>query len=144
MPTVVTNNFKLQEGGKNISLSADSWICSLMNEHVNSASSEVLKDSINWYGPTSPISAYEVTGTGYTSGLALTNVGWFTDDTNNIQKLSASSVVFTAPISVVTYGCCIWRLTDGLIIGFVDFGLQTSSNGSFTINWNVDGILNKS
>ena len=41
MATVVTNYFKLQEGGQNVSLSGDTWMCSLMNSQV-SATAAVL------------------------------------------------------------------------------------------------------
>jgi len=140
MPTVVTNEFKFQEGGGNVEISATGeWICSLMNSHVTSGE-EALKDYTNWY---TEVSAYEASGTGYTSGTALTNVGWYSNDATNKQILSADSVTFTPNVTIDSYGVCIWRLSDGLVMGFVDFGLYSSSNGNFTINWNPDGILAK-
>ena len=140
MPTVTTNYFKFHEGGQNVSISADTWIVSLMGQHVNSATSNTLKDHQLW----TDVSTYEVTGTGYTSGTALQNAGWFNDDTNNIQKLSASDMTF-ANITVDAYGVALWRLSDGLIMGFIDFGATpiSSLNGNFSITWNANGILNK-
>ena len=138
MPTVVTNEFKFQEGGQNVSVSGDTWICSLMDNIVTSAEN-TLKDYSYW----SEVSGSEVSGTGYTSGSELTSMGWFTNDTSNIQKLSAADLVFPT-VSVSATGTCIWRESDGLIMGFVDFGsAQISSNANFSITWNTNGILNK-
>lgn len=141
MPTVVTNEFKLQEGGQNVSVSGDTWIASLMNEHVNSANSDVLKDYTNWF---TEVSAYEASGTGYTSGVELSSVGWFTAPTDsvNIQRLSAADI-YWSNVSIVAYGVAIWRQSDGLVMGFIDFGQQIASNSNFTVNWNSNGILNK-
>jgi len=142
MPTVVTNEFKFQEGGGNVDLSASNWVASLMNNHVSSGA-DALRDLSYWNDVTSPVSAYEASGTGYTSGATLTNVGWINDNgTDNRQRLSADSVSWST-ISIVAYGVAIWRTDDNLVMGFVDFGQQTASNGNFTINWNPDGILVK-
>ena len=138
MPTVVTNHFKFQEGGENISLSGDTWICSLMGTYVSASSIDTLKDIENW----SEVSAYEASGTGYVSGTDLTNLSWYNDDTNNIQRLSADSVTFST-ITILSNGVCIWRLSDGLVMGFIDYGSNSSSNGNFTVNWNSGGILIK-
>ena len=141
MPTVVTNYFKEQEGGQNVSVSGDNWICSLMDSYVSASLIDTLKDHQLW--SEAAVSGNEVSGTGYTSGTQLSNVGWFTDDTNNIQRLSASDITFSN-VTITSYGSCIWRLSDGLIMGFIDFGAaKITTNGNFTINWATGGILNK-
>lgn len=144
MPTVVTNYFKLQEGGQNVSISGDTWICSLMDQHVNSASEDTLKDYEKW-SDVGGVSAYEASGTGYTSGAALSGIGWYTDatDTVNKQRMSATDLTFSS-VTISSYGACIWKETDGLIMGFIDFGQEyVSSNAPFVINWNSGGIFNK-
>ena len=86
------------------------------------------------------VSGYEASGTGY-AAIELSGVGWYT--ASNIQRLSADDVTFPT-LSVAAWGCSIWRASDGLIIGFIDFGVEkVSSNANFVINWNAGGILNK-
>ena len=140
MPTVTTNYFKLQEGGQNVSISGDTWIASPMNNHVNSATADTLRDYELW----SEVSAYEASGTGYTSGATLANVGWVTNDTSNTQIMSADDISFSN-VTLTVYGVTVWRQSDGLIMGFIDFGATPTSslNANLNIAWNSSGILNK-
>ena len=141
MPTVVTNEFKIQEGAGNVDISASNWVASLMNDIVPSAD-DVLRDFSYWNDVTSAVSAYEASGNGYTSGVTLSNVGWYTTDNDNRQRLSADDISFNN-ITIQTYGLAVWRTDDNLVIGFVDFGPKTTSNGNLSINWNSGGILVK-
>jgi hypothetical protein len=139
MPTVTTNNYRNIDSDLVVSLSgADTWIVSLMDQYVNSASTDTLKAVVNW----SSISAYEASGTGYTSGAELQNI--VLSANGNTIYMDADDLTFTN-LSVETYGICIRRLSDGLIMGFIDFGDTpiTSSLGNIVINWNSGGILNK-
>ena len=137
MPTVVTDYFKLEEGRQNIDLSGgDVWNCSLVNEEV-SATAISLKGQQLW---SSISGTYEASGAGYAYS-ALPNPGWY-DGGSQIQILSADDMTWTN-VTIESYGVCIWRASDGLIMGFIDYGLNTASNGNFTINWNTKGIFNK-
>lgn len=135
MPTVTTNYFRQEE---TISLSGDTWIVSLMNNHVNSASNDTLRGYSFW----SDVSEYEALGTGYISCSPLQNVDININGETNTVIMDADDITFTT-LTISTYGCCIWRLTDELIMGFVDFGkMEVSQNANFQIIWNVNGILN--
>jgi hypothetical protein len=136
MPTVTTNYFRESES---ISLSGDTWIVSLMDNHINSATNDVLKNYSLW----TEVSVHEVVGTGYVSGAPLQNVTIDTNDVTNTIFMDADDITFTT-VTISTYGCCIWRLADGLIMGFVDFGqMEISQNSNFQIIWNANGILNR-
>ena len=148
MPTVVTNNFKLEEGRKNICISGgtcEGWMCSLMDKHVNSASFLTLAGYTIMSA--ADISAHEITNAGvFADGAsALTNIGWY-DNTGSLnQSMSADALTF-ATVTLTSWGCAIWRETDGLIMGFIDFGRSEgyeTANADFKINWNPLGVLSK-
>lgn len=92
------------------------------------------------------VSAYEVTGTGYTTGgatLASKTVG-YTSGTN-VTKFDAADVSWTS--STITARYAVIYLSTGTastspLIAYVDFGSnQSSSNGTFAITWDAAGIF---
>lgn len=92
------------------------------------------------------VSAYEVTGTGYTTGGATLASKTITYDSgSNVITLDAadttwSSSTITARYAVV-YGST-GTASSSPLIGYVDFGSdQSSSNGNFTITWDATGIV---
>ena len=91
--------------------------------------------------------AYEVTGTGYTSGGAtLANKTNSYNGATNVITLDAddvtwSSSTITARYAVIYDASPATNATKPLI-GYVDFGSdQSSSNGNFTITWDATGIV---
>jgi hypothetical protein len=87
----------------------------------------------------------EVTGTGYTAGgVALANKTLTYDGTTNIIKFDADDVTWAS--STITARCAViyddTPASNKPLLGYVDFGAdQSSSNGNFTITWDVNGIL---
>ena len=91
--------------------------------------------------------AFEVTGTGYTSGgITLTNkTNTYTSATNVIvldaDDVTWSSSTITARYAVIYDATPATNATRPLV-GYVDFGSdQSSSNGNFTITWDSTGIV---
>jgi hypothetical protein len=91
--------------------------------------------------------AYEVTGTGYTTGGAtLANKTNSYNGATNVIVLDAddvtwSSSTITARYAVIYDASPSTNATKPLI-GYVDFGSdQSSSNGNFTITWDATGIV---
>ena len=145
MPTVTTNYFRQELAAGNVNLSgADTFAVALMNYIVTNSTEDNLKAAYSWYNDTSPIgaavSAFESSSVGYSAttltagnlyinGNALcwsgTNISW-SNITNN---------------SPGPYGLCIYRPSDGLVVGFIDFGgPKEVVNGTLTIEWNTGGI----
>lgn len=93
------------------------------------------------------VSSFQVTGTGYTAGGAtLANkTATYTGATNKLvldaDDVSWTSSSITARYAVVYNSSPSTDATRPLI-GFVDFGTnQTTSNGTFTIVWDSNGIV---
>jgi hypothetical protein len=93
------------------------------------------------------VSAYEVSGTGYTAGgqtLGSKTVTY--DSANNVIVLDAadttwSSSTITARYAVV-YDDSGATAASKALIGYVDFSSdQSSTNGNFTITWDATGIV---
>lgn len=90
-------------------------------------------------------SAFEITGTNYTSGgmqLSGTGIVSAGSPTGNEQYLSADNVVWSA-VTLTSYGCVIYRSTDSLIICYLSFNAEKQAdNGSLTLAWNsTNGIV---
>ena len=93
------------------------------------------------------VSAYEVSGTGYTAGgesLASKTVG-YTSGTN-VTKFDAADVSWTSSTITARYAVLYddTPATDATkpLIGYVDFGSdQSSSSGTFSIVWDAAGIF---
>jgi hypothetical protein len=91
--------------------------------------------------------AHEVSGTGYTAGGAtLASKTAAYDSATNKTKFSAATVQWPASTITARYAV-IYDATPGSdatrpLIGYVDFGAdQSTSNTTFEIVWNANGIL---
>jgi hypothetical protein len=119
---------------QNVNLSADTFTLALMGNYVKNTPLTDLLSATNW----SEVSAYEVSGNNYSSvtlsGLDIINSNGVYWDGDN---LSWSNV------SVEVYGCCFYRSSDGLIVGFMEFSNTPiiAVNGLFSIIWNDGGIM---
>lgn len=92
------------------------------------------------------VSAYEVTGTGYTTGgatLASKTVTY--DSANNVIILDAADVTWSSSTITARYAVVYdstGTSSTSALIGYVDFGSdQSSTNGNFTITWDSTGIV---
>lgn len=87
----------------------------------------------------------EIAGTGYTAGgQALSSQAVSADATNHRGKFSAANASWTNA-TFTAYGAVVYKDTGSAatspLIGFIDFGgAKTCSNGSFTIQWDPNGI----
>jgi len=138
MASGIYNQFKAELMSGTFDLVNDTVKVALMNSsHSFSAS------AIGW----SSVSANEISGTGYTAGgAALANKSVTQNNTNNdgvfdADDLSWTSATFTA-YHAVLHDTTPTSPADPLICS-IDFGgAQTVSSGTFTIQWDSDGIIN--
>jgi hypothetical protein len=91
------------------------------------------------------VSANEISGTGYTTGGAtLANQAVSIDDTDDEGVFDADDVSWTSA-SFTAYHAVVYddtHASDALICS-IDFGgAQTVTSGTFTIQWDSEGILN--
>lgn len=94
------------------------------------------------------VSAFQVTGTGYTAGgISLEGKSLSYDAASNTLKLLAANVVWanstiTARYAVVYDNTPATTATKNLLL-CIDFGADvSSSSGDFAINWDPSGVLN--
>lgn len=93
------------------------------------------------------VSANEVSGTGYTAGGAtLANKSVTQDNTDNEGVFDADDVSWSSS-TITAYYAAIYKDTGtpgtSPIIAILDFGgAKTSSGGTFSIQWNAEGVLN--
>jgi hypothetical protein len=89
----------------------------------------------------------EVTGTGYTAGgAALANKSATQDNTDNEGVLDADDVTW-ANSTITARAAVLYRdtgvATTSDLLGYYDFlSDKVSSGGSFTIQWNSEGLIN--
>lgn len=90
----------------------------------------------------------EVSGTGYSAGGAtLANKAVTADNTDNEGVFDADDASW-ASSSITARGAVLYKSRGGAssadeLICYFDFGSNyTSTNGTFTITWNAEGILN--
>ena len=133
MATVTTNYFRQELAAGNVNLSGDTFNVALMNNYVLT-STDTLKAQSAW---SNNVSAYESSSVGY-SAITLTAGNLYISDNTLCwggTKISWSNIT-NSP-----YGICIYRPSDGLVIGFIDFGGKKEVvNGAITIEWNAGGI----
>lgn len=95
----------------------------------------------NW----ADVSANEVTGTGYTAGgQGLTGKTKAYDAANNRITMDAADVTWSTSTITARYAVIYDNTptTNKPLLAYVDFGAdQSSTNGSFTIQWDAAGIL---
>ena len=133
MASGIYTTFKEYAGDATVDLDGHTFnVCLMTQTHAFAAANSI------WAN----VSANEIAGTGYTAGgLALGTVTWAASGTSmkwTAANASWASASFTAYHAVIiddshaskALGCSI------------DFGgAQTVSAGTFTIQWNADGIL---
>ena len=89
----------------------------------------------------------EVTGTGYTAGgKLLANKAVTKDTTDDEGVFDADDVSWTSS-TITARGAVVYVDTGtdstSLLIAYFDFGEdKSSSSGTFTIQWNAEGIIN--
>lgn len=101
----------------------------------------------------SDVSAYEVTGTGYTAGgQALANKANTYDSGTGIGKWDADDVVWSSSTIEAKYAVLVRRaggslVSGDLLIAYVDLNTASgsatlaSAGGAFTLAWNASGIM---
>lgn len=93
------------------------------------------------------VSAYEVSGTGYSAGgqtLGSKTVTY--DSANNVIVLDAADVTWSSSTITARYAVVYddsgATAASKALIGYVDFSSdQSSTNGNFTITWDATGIV---
>ena len=135
MASGIYNRFKANLMNKEVDLEADTIKVALLDD-----SHSFNADNNTW----SDVSANEISGTGYTAGgEELTNKSVTQDDTNDkavfdADDVSWSSATFTAYHAVLYDD----TLANDDLICSIDFGgAKSVSNGTFTIQWDADGII---
>lgn len=137
MASGVYNNFKaeLMNGSYNLGSGGNTLKLALLNNsHSFVAENDVFSD----------VSANQISGTGYTAGGAtLTNQAVSIDDTDDEGVFDADDVSWTTASFTAYHGVLYnTSVTNDLILS-IDFGgAQTVTAGTFTIQWNAEGILN--
>lgn len=114
------------------------WVALVNNSYTFSADHNFVGEFIG---------TYQVSGSGYTSGgVALSSPHVYKDDTADYGAFRGSNVLW-ASSTITAKGAVLYRssgsgfASDGLIC-YVDFGSDyTSSNGTFTIQWNASAIV---
>lgn len=116
-----------------VDLSTDTIKLALLDDsHAFSASNAVWGD----------VSANEISGDGYDAGgKTLTSLS--VTVSSNTAILDAADVEWTSA-SFTTYHGVLYDVTNtsSLICSFDWGGAQTVNNGTFTVQWHADGILN--
>ena len=133
---VTTDYFREQVISGNVNLSGDSFAVAFMNNHVHSATEASLKAVHMW----SEVSAYEASAVGYSATpLTATTIS---ANSSNVVFWDGTDITWSS-ITLSPYGLVIYRISDGLIVGFIEFtSQQVAVNGSITVSWNVAGIMN--
>jgi hypothetical protein len=137
MPTVTTNYYRKQSAFKEVSLSADAFAVALMGQLVTSSTEAELKQ-LSAY---SEISAYEVTGATY-SAMPL-SADTVSANSSDVVFWDGVNLTWTS-VTVSPYGLAIYRISDGLVVGFIEFDDAPiiAVNGTISLNWNANGIMN--
>jgi len=137
MPTVTTNYYRKQSAFKEVSLSADAFAVALMGQFVTSSTEAELKQILAY----SEISAYEVTGATY-SAMPL-SADTVSANSSDVVFWDGVNLTWTS-VTVSPYGLAIYRISDGLVIGFIEFDDApiVAVNGTISLNWNANGIMN--
>lgn len=118
--------------------------CALVN---NSYSGAIDIDNHKFWGDIN--GTYEISGSGYTAGgAALSSPAVTQDDTLDAGKFDATNWQI-ANATVTAAGAVLYNssgsgVSADALIAFVDFGSdQSVTAGTFTIQWNANGILNQ-
>lgn len=130
MASILSNSlFKYMANGS-VDFDTDTFKCMLLNNSYTPSKSHDYRDDV---------SAYEVSGTGYTTGgNAATPTISAVDNVNNRVEISWSIASWTTATITAAYGA-IYKSRGGAasadeLVGILDFGgNQTSTAGTFTI-----------
>lgn len=139
MPSKLYGNFLKQALNKEIDWDSDTIKVALL-----SSSYTPNQDTHDYFDD---VSAFEVTGTGYTTGgITLSSKTSTYDGTNNVIVLDAADVTWSSSTitarHAVIYNDSGASAASKALIGYVDFGSdQSSTNGNFTITWDSTGIV---
>ena len=134
---VTTDYFRKLMATQQVDLSGDSFAIALMGEYVSAADTSALKQVSAW----ADVSAYEVSAIGY-SAINLNSPSVSIID-GNIVSWDGTDISWSN-ITLSPYGYAIYRIGDGIVVGFVEFtdGQINAVNGSIIIQWNTAGIMN--
>jgi len=132
MSNLVTNIYKNLATGGSVSLSADTFYCALLNSTITSEDTSAIQRFESY----SDVSAYEVTGVGYsTSGEQLTSLSLSASDEGNntvwvADDLSWTNATFDAS------GAVIYKDGGYPVVGVISFTTEQSvSNSSFNLKF---------
>jgi len=137
MASGIYNRFKanLMSGAVNLDSGGDTIKVALLDDNHS-----FVADHDTW----SDVSANEISGTGYTAGgETLTNQSVTQDDTNDKAVFDADDVSWTSA-TFTAYHAVLYddTLASDDLICSIDFGgAKSVSNGTFTIQWDADGII---
>lgn len=141
MATVIYNVFKKKQLEGSINFASDTIKVALCSSSYtpNQDSHDFFDDITNEVG---------ASGTYAAGGATLANKAVTQDDTDNEGVFDADDVSFTSATITARYAI-IYKSTGTAstspLIAAIDFGSdQTSTNGTFTITWSSEGILNLS
>jgi len=138
--SVVMKNYKKLLFQGNIDMDSNTFYVSLLNG-TSAIATSAFESMISF----SAAQIYETSGTGYTAnGIALT--------ANDISLNGSTAIwdcldVTWSNSTISSDGCVIYRLVtnanDSPLVCYLSFsGVQSSTNGDFTLQWNSLGILN--
>lgn len=115
----------------------------LLNDVVLTSAQSYLREISNW----TTLSAYEISGTGYTAGgVNLTTVSAYSTTANDYAYFNGNAVIWNMA-TISAYGYALYRSTSGLVVAVVAFGGVSSGNpklstsGPFSISWNSNQML---
>jgi len=138
MPSKLYGNFLIKALNKEVDFDTDTIKVALLTSSYTP--DQDAHDYLN------DVSAYEVSGTGYTAGgntLASKTVTY--DSANNVIVLDAADTTWASSTITARYAVVYdstGTASTSALIGYVDFGSdQSSTNGNFTITWDSTGIV---
>jgi hypothetical protein len=138
MADVIFNSFKAKMMDGSIDLDTDTIKVALVtSSYTPDQDAHVFFSSVT----------NEVSGTGYTAGGAtLANKAVTQDNTDNEGVFDADDVSWTSS-TITARGAVVYKSTGTAstspLICYIDFGAdKVSTNGTFSIQWNTEGILN--
>lgn len=131
MASGIYNRFKANLFNKEVDMEADTLKVALLDSsHSFTATNTVWTD----------VSANQISGTGYTSGGATLANGAVTEAATT--KFDADDVSWTSGSFTTAHAVIYDSTVSDNLIASIDFGGdQTVASGTFTIQWDADGII---
>lgn len=138
MANLIYNSFKRDIMNGSIDLDTDTIKCMLVTSSYTPVNTHDKRDDVT----------NEVSGAGYTTGGAtLASVTVSVDNTDDEGVFDAADTAWTSS-TITARGAVLYKSRGGAssadeLIAYIDFGSdQISTSGTFTIQWNAEGILN--